>query len=251
MFATLLGPLPRPPLPDDASTDALVEAAIRAQESAGLDPVTDGGFQPEGDPLRAWESTARLTDRSVKHVLVGPYSQALTAGDPTAALALADRPQPRPARARRGRLPAHRDPRTGRDPHRGGRRRACAFPRRPPSDPGRRQRDPPVAGHHRWQRQRRRDRDLPRGAVRQPGRGPRRRTRQLVPRRRHARRPGDRLRRAPGRRGFRRRAGDAAVGRWLRRLHEGTWPHPRRAGHRVVVGAPAVGGRGRQDGTSR
>jgi len=81
MFATLLGALPRPPLAADASTDALVEAAVRAQEAAGLDPVTDGGFRPEGDAVRAWEATARLTDRSVKHVLIGPYSQARIEGD--------------------------------------------------------------------------------------------------------------------------------------------------------------------------
>ncbi len=89
MFATLLGALPRPPLPDDASTDALVEAAVRAQETAGLDPVTDGGLRPDGDAVRGWQATAGLTDRSVKHVLVGPYSRARTAGDPAAAQALA------------------------------------------------------------------------------------------------------------------------------------------------------------------
>jgi methionine synthase II (cobalamin-independent) len=91
MFATLLGALPQPPLPDDASTEALVEAAVRAQEAAGLDPVTDGGLRPAGDAVRAWQATARLTDRSVKHVLIGPYSRARTAGDPPAALVLAGR----------------------------------------------------------------------------------------------------------------------------------------------------------------
>lgn len=91
MFATLLGALPRPPLPADASTDALVEAAVRAQEAAGLDPVTDGGLRPEGDAARAWEATARLTDHSVKHVLLGPYSSARAGGDPAGTLALAAR----------------------------------------------------------------------------------------------------------------------------------------------------------------
>ena len=89
MFATLLGALPRPPLGDDASVDALVEAAVRAQEAAGLDPVTDGGFSERQDAVRAWQATARLTDRSVKHVLVGPYSRARAGGDPAAAAALA------------------------------------------------------------------------------------------------------------------------------------------------------------------
>ena len=46
MFATLLGALPRPPLAADASIDELVEAAVRAQEAAGLEPVTDGGLAP-------------------------------------------------------------------------------------------------------------------------------------------------------------------------------------------------------------
>jgi methionine synthase II (cobalamin-independent) len=91
MFATLLGALPRPPLPDDASTDALVEAAVRAQEAAGLDPVTDGGYRVEGDAVRAWEATARLTDRSVKHVLLGPYSRARAHGTSVTARALAVR----------------------------------------------------------------------------------------------------------------------------------------------------------------
>ena len=49
MFATLLGALPRPPLPDDAPRDALVEAAVRAQEEAGLDPITDGGPPADDD----------------------------------------------------------------------------------------------------------------------------------------------------------------------------------------------------------
>jgi hypothetical protein len=95
MFATLLGGLPRPPLPADASIDALVEAAVRAQESAGLDPVTDGGLHGGGSPVEAWRSTKRLTDRAVKHVVDGPYtfgrSHGDSAGERTAAtLARAD-----------------------------------------------------------------------------------------------------------------------------------------------------------------
>jgi methionine synthase II (cobalamin-independent) len=80
MFATLLGALPRPPLEADASVPALVEAAVRAQEAAGLDPVTDGGLQPEARPVDAWEATARLTDRAVKAPIDGPYSIGREAG---------------------------------------------------------------------------------------------------------------------------------------------------------------------------
>ena len=54
MFATLLGALPRPPLGDTvpagtaAELDALVELAIRAQEAAGLEPITDGRLRDPG-----------------------------------------------------------------------------------------------------------------------------------------------------------------------------------------------------------
>jgi methionine synthase II (cobalamin-independent) len=74
VFATLLGGLPRPSLAEGASLDALVEAAIRAQEVAGLDPVTDGGLFGEDRPVDAWLATAALTDRAVKQALTGPYS---------------------------------------------------------------------------------------------------------------------------------------------------------------------------------
>jgi methionine synthase II (cobalamin-independent) len=74
MFATLLGVLPRPPLPDDASSEAIVEAVVLAQEEAGLDPITDGGFWGDADPIRAWRATSNMTDRLVKQVLTGPYT---------------------------------------------------------------------------------------------------------------------------------------------------------------------------------
>lgn len=78
MFATLLGDLPRPPLDRDASAAALVEAVLRAQETAGLEPVTDGGFgSGVGSPLGLvdrWLATARLTQLAVKQVLTGPYT---------------------------------------------------------------------------------------------------------------------------------------------------------------------------------
>ena len=74
MFATLLGSLPRPPLPDDASPHDLVVAVVRAQESAGLEPLTDGGFGIGGGVVERWQGTSALTERPVKHALVGPYS---------------------------------------------------------------------------------------------------------------------------------------------------------------------------------
>ncbi|OGO57796.1 MAG: hypothetical protein A2Z32_14635 [Chloroflexi bacterium RBG_16_69_14] len=74
MFATLLGSLPRPPLDDAASVDALVEAAVRAQEAAGLEPITDGGLRDDAGLVDAWRATARLTDRAVKQVVEGPYT---------------------------------------------------------------------------------------------------------------------------------------------------------------------------------
>ncbi len=80
MFATLLGGLPRPPLPDGASSEALAEAAVRAQETAGLEPITDGGHLGEWHPLDAWRATAALTDRTVKQSVLGPYSAGLAAG---------------------------------------------------------------------------------------------------------------------------------------------------------------------------
>src|SRR6478752_10100886 len=76
MFATLLGALPRPPLPESASTEALLEAVVRAQEATGLDPITDGGLLVGEDPVEAWRATAALTNGAVKAVLLGPYSRA-------------------------------------------------------------------------------------------------------------------------------------------------------------------------------
>jgi methionine synthase II (cobalamin-independent) len=86
MFGTLLGGLPSPS--GSAETEA-VEAAVRAQESAGLEPITDGRLRPASPfaidaatwagwqaPLtvEAWRATAALTDRAVKQALPGPYS---------------------------------------------------------------------------------------------------------------------------------------------------------------------------------
>ena len=86
MFATLLGGLPRPPLPDDAPSDDLVAAAVRAQEAAGLELLVDGGLwgNVELDTVvERWHATAALTDDSVKAVVLGPWSatRAATADD--------------------------------------------------------------------------------------------------------------------------------------------------------------------------
>ena len=82
MFATLLGPLPRPPVPDDAAPEAILDAILELQVRHGLEPVTDGGWPiadgPPGtapvDPVAAWRATADRAGRLVKGVITGPYS---------------------------------------------------------------------------------------------------------------------------------------------------------------------------------
>ncbi len=74
MFGTLLGGLPRPPLPDDADPALLVDAVLAAQVEAGLEPVTDGGWWATLPPLEAWIDTSGRTDRLVKQVVTGPFS---------------------------------------------------------------------------------------------------------------------------------------------------------------------------------
>ena len=87
MFATLLGPLPRPPLPTDATPAELLEAVVRAQEAAGLEPITDAGFGVGDSAVERWRATAALTDRPVKAALEGPYSSVRAAGaDPRSQL---------------------------------------------------------------------------------------------------------------------------------------------------------------------
>jgi len=76
MFATLLGPLPRPPLAPNASDLELVEAAVRAQEAAGLEPITDGGLQNAQSPLDRWLAMAGITERAAKQDMVGPFTRA-------------------------------------------------------------------------------------------------------------------------------------------------------------------------------
>ena len=47
---------------------------MRAQEAAGLEPITDGGFGGEVGLIEGWLATARLTQLAVKQVLNGPYT---------------------------------------------------------------------------------------------------------------------------------------------------------------------------------
>jgi hypothetical protein len=86
MFATLLGGLPRP----DTVDGPPIEAVVRAQEEAGLEPITDGRLSDPGfgrlvaaigagiaidpGPVDAWRFAAGLTERAVKQALPGPYS---------------------------------------------------------------------------------------------------------------------------------------------------------------------------------
>ena len=96
MFGTLLGGLPSPdPTPAGGAGVDPVETAVRAQEAAGLEPLTDGRLGP-GSPfgagerafldwrepltLEAWRSTAALTMKAVKQALPGPYSIGRRAG---------------------------------------------------------------------------------------------------------------------------------------------------------------------------
>lgn len=92
MFATLLCGLPAP----DAGDTSPIEAVVRAQEDAGMEPLTDGrlsdpGFAllaeslRAGDPIdeelvSAWQLAASLTERAVKQALPGPYSLGHLAG---------------------------------------------------------------------------------------------------------------------------------------------------------------------------
>lgn len=89
MFATLLGALPRPPLSPGASDLDLVEAAVRAQEDAGLEPVTDGGLENGRSPLDRWLAMAGLTSKAAKQDVIGPLTAA-RGGDRATVLAAAE-----------------------------------------------------------------------------------------------------------------------------------------------------------------
>ena len=74
MFATLLGALPRPPLPADAAPEAVLDAVLELQTEHGLEPVTDGGWPLEPGAADAWRSTTERAGRLVKAVVGGPFS---------------------------------------------------------------------------------------------------------------------------------------------------------------------------------
>ncbi len=76
MFATLLGGLPRPPLPAGAATGAILEAIVAAQVDRGLEPLTDGGWASDpDDPVASWRSVVASAGATVvKAVVVGPYT---------------------------------------------------------------------------------------------------------------------------------------------------------------------------------
>ncbi len=81
MFGTLLGALPRPPLPDDADPSLILEAVLTLQADHGLEPLTDAGWSlAPDDPVASWRATAARTDRLVKAVLTGPYTAGLPTG---------------------------------------------------------------------------------------------------------------------------------------------------------------------------
>lgn len=82
MFATLLGPLPRPQLPGDAAPEALLDAVLEVQIEHDLEPLTDGGWPLDvGDPVASWRATAARTDRLVKAVIDGPATSGRSATD--------------------------------------------------------------------------------------------------------------------------------------------------------------------------
>ena len=75
MFATLLGPLPRPTLPSDAPAETVLETVLEAQLEHGLAPLTDAGWGLGDDPVAAWRASSSRTDELVKAVVVGPIKR--------------------------------------------------------------------------------------------------------------------------------------------------------------------------------
>ncbi len=83
MFATLLGPLPRPPLDAQAAPEAVLDACLELQVDHGLEPLTDGGWPLlADDPVEAWRATAARAAGLVKASVDGP----LTSGRSVAAV---------------------------------------------------------------------------------------------------------------------------------------------------------------------
>jgi methionine synthase II (cobalamin-independent) len=99
MFATVSGPLPRPPAgggEHEPSEDELVRVVLASQEAAGLEALTDGRLRST-DPFRdmtawaseaapidhglaAWRFAAQHATRAVKQALPGPYTIGRVAG---------------------------------------------------------------------------------------------------------------------------------------------------------------------------
>jgi hypothetical protein len=91
MFATLLGPLPRPPLPEDSPHEAVLDACLGLQAEHGLEPATDGGWPTTDDVVASWRATSARADRLVKAVIPGPLTSGRDAATVRATLlALAD-----------------------------------------------------------------------------------------------------------------------------------------------------------------
>jgi hypothetical protein len=82
MFATLLGPLPRPALPAAADPLAVLDAVLALQADNGLEPLSDGGWPSDPDPVRAWRTATDRAGGLVKAVVVGP----VTSGRPVGAI---------------------------------------------------------------------------------------------------------------------------------------------------------------------
>jgi hypothetical protein len=75
MFATLLGSLPRPPLPADAAPEAILDACLALQVDHGLEPLTDGGWPLDApDVAASWAATAERAGGIVKAVIDGPLA---------------------------------------------------------------------------------------------------------------------------------------------------------------------------------
>ena len=65
MFATLLGALPRPPLPPDATPTEVLDAVLELQAIHGLEPLTAAGWG-------TWSEAAARTPHLLKGTLSGP-----------------------------------------------------------------------------------------------------------------------------------------------------------------------------------
>jgi hypothetical protein len=81
MFATLLGPLPRPTVGEDAAPEAILDACLELQAEHGLEPATDGGWPVSHDPVASWQATSKRADRLVKAVLTGPTTSGRDVGE--------------------------------------------------------------------------------------------------------------------------------------------------------------------------